>query len=136
MKRLLEFFLRYFQIFYLDPHYRISDSKTSGSAESDAWIVITGSILTWRLVNNRGQFQLAVAPTELLSRDNWFWLSVIRQHLDSDEDTQLDADGITWLYKNVGRIEQLFSDRATAMQSCSDLNDLKEAIAVRLFGPG
>lgn len=135
MKRLLEFFLQHFEWIYLNPDYRITDSKTSGSAELDASLVVTGAVLTWRLVNNRGQFQLAVAPTKLLSRDNWFWLSVIRQYLDGDEDTILDEAGIEWLINNTNRVEQLFKDRATAAASCERLNALKEAIAVRLFGP-
>lgn len=125
----------HFDFLYLDSRYRISDSRTSSSSESDAFLVMTGPILTWRLVNNRGQFQLAVAPTELLARENWFWLSVIRQYLDSDEDTILDDQGIGWLRDNISRIEQLFMDHPTAFNSCERLNALKEAIAVRLFGP-
>jgi hypothetical protein len=71
----------------------------------------------------------------LLSRENWFWLSVIRQYLDGDEDTVLDDGGVTWLRSNIARIEQLFADRMIAARSCETLNALKEAIAVRLFGP-
>lgn len=135
MKRLLEFYVLYFEMFYLDPRYRISDSKTSGSADSDASIVLTGPVLSWRFVNNRGQFQLAVAPTQLLARENWFWLSVIRQHLDGDEDTVLDRGSIEWLNNNIDRIERLFENSTSAAQSCDALNALKEANAVRLFGP-
>ena len=135
MKKLLEVFLHYFEMLYLDPAYRISDSTSSGSADSDASMVITGPNLTWRLVNNRGQFQLAVAPTHLLSPENWFWLSVIREYLDGDQDTVLDSQGIAWLERNIGRVAQLFETPSSAAESCEALNALKESIAERSFGP-
>lgn len=135
MKTLLQIFLEYFDLFYLEPSYRITDSRTSGAAQVDASLVISGPTLTWRLVNDRGQIQLAVAPSQLPARENWFWLSVIRQYLDGDEDTIIDVNGIEWLRNNVNRIEQLFTDQETAVHSCQDLNSLKEQIASRLFGP-
>ena len=127
--------MKYFDVFYLNPSYRISDSSTTGSSTADASIVISGPNLAWRLVNNRGRFQIALAPNNLISRENWFWLSVVRQYLDGDEDTALDAAGILWLRDNLGRIEELFADEAAAVRSLDELRGLEDAIAERLFGP-
>jgi hypothetical protein len=78
MRTLLEFFIKYFDFVYLDPRYRITDSKTGGDT-INASLTVTGPDFTWMLVNDRGQMELSLAPTSLATPRNWFWVSLVRQ---------------------------------------------------------
>ncbi len=47
MKKLLEFYLAYFDFLYSDPGYRITDSRTGDAA--NAGLTVTGPVLEWVL---------------------------------------------------------------------------------------
>ncbi|WP_081968258.1 hypothetical protein [Mycobacterium kyorinense] len=136
MKTLLEFYLKYFDFLYLDPHYRITNSRTGGVATINASLTLTGPLLSWQLANDRGQMQFYVAPTKLNAPENWFRLPVIRQHLDGyDETNRVPAEEtVAWIRDNLGRIEDLFSD-SSAVQSCKAVTELENANAIKYFGP-
>ncbi len=137
MKTLLEFYLYYCQFLYLDPQYRLTDSRTSGAATIDAGLTLTGPILTWSLGNNRGLIGLSVAPTQFAaSPENWFRIPVVRQYLDHYDETNLASppETVAWAHENIGRIKELFSDRS-AMDSCKELISLEETLATKYFGP-
>lgn len=136
MKTLLEFFAEHFGFLYLDPRYRITDSRTSGAPTIDAGLTLTGQVLNWSIHNNRGQLGFGVAPTALAdSPDNWFRISVIRQYLDDLDETNVvdPLDTVTWAHHNVGRIEEMFSD-VNAARSCEELIALENALADKYFG--
>lgn len=137
MTRLLEFFLRYLEVLYLDPSYRITNSSTSGSPTENASLRLTGNTLSWRLINDRGQVYLAVAPTRLETRENWFRITSVRQYLDRAEEhsTLLTDELALWLSRNAGRVEELFANDSIAASSCTALIDIEEAKAIKLFGP-
>lgn len=137
MKRLLESFLRYLEILYLDPRYRITDSSTTGSAMENASLRLTGDILSWRLTNDRGQIRLVVAPTKMDTSENWFRITSVRQYLDHEEEhgTVLTEEIASWLSRNINRVEDLFADDSAAATSCRVLIDLEEEKATKLFGP-
>lgn len=137
MKTLLEFFVEHFGFLYLDPHYRITDSRTSGAPTIDAGLTLTGRVINWSIHNNRGKLGFGVAPTALAdSPDNWFRISVIRQYLDGFDETNAvgPLDTVTWARNNVGRIEEMFSG-ANAAKSCEELIALEKALADKCFGP-
>ncbi len=131
MKTLLEYFLRYFDILYLDPRYRITDSSTSGVANNDASLRLTGPILSWSLTNDKGQIVLYAAPTELANASNWFRVSLIKQYLDSDDEIEYlpAADEIGWVRENSGRLEQLFADDSKLEGTCEKLGALRRSNA-------
>ncbi|HYB36498.1 MAG TPA: hypothetical protein VEF72_12495 [Mycobacterium sp.] len=137
MTRLLECFLRYLGVLYLDPRYRITDSTTTGSATDNASLRLTGDILSWRLTNDRGQIRLVVAPTKLETSENWFRITSVRQYLDHKEEhgTVLTDELALWLSHNISRVEDLFANNSIAASSCRALIDLEEAKAIKLFGP-
>jgi hypothetical protein len=137
MTRLLEFFLRYLGVLYLDPGYRITNSSTSGSPTENASLRLTGDTLSWRLINDRGQVYLVVAPTRLETRENWFRITSVRQYLDQVEEhgTLLNDELASWLSHNVSRVEELFANDSIAATSCKALIDIEEAKAIKLFGP-
>ena len=137
MKTLLEFFTAYFDFLYLDPRYRITNSRTSGVATIDAGLTLTGPVLSWSLHNNRGRLGFGVAPTQLAATpDNWFRISIIRQYLDGYDETNVVAPAATvaWTRDNLGRIEELFSEASTD-RSCRALIALEESLANKYFGP-
>lgn len=137
MKTLLEFYLKYCDFLYLDPHYRITDSRTSGSATIDAGLTLTGPVVSWSLHNNRGQIGFGVAPTHsAASPENWFRISIVRQYLDDYDETNRVSpeESMAWIRENTGRIEGLFSDSA-ASDSCAALIALEESLANKYFGP-
>jgi hypothetical protein len=112
MKTLLEFFIGYFDFLYLDARYRITGSITSGSATINAGLNLTGPVISWSVDNDRGILGFGVAPTGLASSpDNWFRISIIRQHLDGFDETNRasPADLVTWTRNNLSRIEEMFS---------------------------
>jgi hypothetical protein len=131
MKTLLEYFLRYFEILYLDPRYHITDSSTSGVATNNASLRLTGPILSWSLTNDKGQIVLYVAPTELATASNWFRVSLIKQYLDSDDEIEYvsAADEIGWVRQNSGRLEQLFADASKLESTCEKLAALRRSNA-------
>lgn len=137
MKTLLEVFVRYFDFLYLDPRYRLTDSSTSGSADADAQVVLTGDVLTWSFSNDRGQLTLGVAPTLHLAPENWVRLPIIRKHLDGNQvpDGILTTEDIEWLKANISRVESLFADPETSQKSCKELITLGNQVAAELFGP-
>ena len=65
MKTLLEFFVEHFGFLYLDPDYRITESRTSGAPTIDAGLTLTGNVINWSIHNNRGQIGFGAAPTAL-----------------------------------------------------------------------
>ena len=130
MRTLLEFYLNYLDFIYLDPRYRITDSKTGGE-RINASLNVTGPILSWSLVNDRGQMQVSIAPTCMSTERNWFWVSLLRQYLNGDSEIEyLPApDEIQWMRENSDRVEQLFGDKSTAEASCEKLKDLRRSNA-------
>lgn len=137
MKILLEFYLRYCDFLYLDPHYRITDSRTSGATAIDAGLTLTGPVISWSLHNNRGQIGFGAAPTQFAaSPENWFRISIIRQYLDEYDETNVvsPVDEVAWIRENIGRIEELFSEASVA-RSCEALITLEETLAIKYYGP-
>lgn len=136
MKTLLEFYLRYLDFIYLNPDYRITNSRTSGSDTINASLTLTGPTLSWQFTNDRGQILFDVAPTKLASADNWFRASIVRQYLDGYDETNVvsPAETASWIRDNVGRIEALFVD-SSATQSCKELAALEETNALKYWGP-
>ncbi len=137
MKTLLEFFSAYCSFLYLDPRYRITDSRTSGAPTIDAGLTLTGPVLSWSLVNNRGQVSFGVGPTKLASSpDNWFRGSIVRQYLDHfDETNPVSAvASAAWLRANLSRIEELFSENSAA-STYAEMIELEETVASKYFGP-
>jgi hypothetical protein len=130
MKTLLEFCLKYFDFLYLDPRYRITNSKT-GSARINASLTVTGPVITWLVVNDRGQMHISLAPTSLALPRNWFWVSLVKQYIDNEpEITYLSApDEIAWMRQNAARVEELFSDASTLANVCDELKVLRRANA-------
>jgi isocitrate dehydrogenase len=135
--KLLESLLQYLAVLYLNPKYRITDSKTVGSPTENASLRFTGAALSWRLTNDRGQIRLVVAPTIMENAENWFRLTSVRQYLDGIEErgTILTDELASWLSSNVDRVEQLFADESVAAKSCEALIAIEEAKATKLFGP-
>lgn len=136
MTRLLELFLNYLQVLYLDPKYRMTNSTTTGSPTENASLRLTGDTTSWQVINDRGQIYVAVAPTRLDTFENWFRLTSIRQYLDGVEErsTLLTDDLAAWLSNNMGRVEALFVD-SQVENSCKALIGLEEMKATELFGP-
>ncbi|OBK21561.1 hypothetical protein A5634_09990 [Mycobacterium asiaticum] len=136
MRTLLDFFLRYLDILYLDPDYRITNSETSGETVN-ASLTVSGPILVWLIVNDRGQIQWTVAPTLLQEPSNHFWISLIRQYLDRQvEITYLSTiEEVAWVRENKGRIQQLFSDESSVRAVCDDLRTLRRTNADKYWGP-
>jgi hypothetical protein len=135
MKTLLEYFLKYFDVLYLDPSYHITNSITTGVASNNASLTITGPILSWDLTNDKGQFILGVAPTALATPDNWFSVSLIKQYLNGQDEIEYSsaADEIAWVRENDGRVEQLFSDASTIETICDTLGSLRRSNANRYW---
>lgn len=131
MRTLLEYFLQYFDFLYLDPQYRITDSHTSGVGTNDASLQLTGPILSWSLGNNRSKMLLDVAPTDLATPENWFRVSLIKQHLNGDDEIEYlaAADEIGWIRENGRRVEQLFSEASSLEGTCSTLRALRRSNA-------
>ncbi len=136
MKTLLEFFVKYFDVLYLDPRYHITDSNNRGLPTIDAAMRLTGPILSWYLANNRGQMELTVAPTLLITPDNWFWVSLVKQYLNGNDEIEYSSAPaeIEWVRENGGRIEELFSDVATLETTCETLRALRQSNSDRYWG--
>jgi hypothetical protein len=83
------------------------------------------------LANDKGQILLDVAPTELVAPENWFRISLIKQHLNGDDEIEhvSAADEIEWVRQNGSRVEQLFSDAATLETTCTTLRALRRSNA-------
>jgi hypothetical protein len=137
MTKLLQYLLRYLEVLYLDPRYRITDSSSTGSATENASLRLTGDVLSWRLTNDRGQIRLVVAPTKLENSENWFRITSVRQFLDhkEEQDTMLTDELASWLSVNINRVLDLFVNDSIAASSCEALIALEEAKANKLFGP-
>lgn len=137
MTKLLQYLLRYLEVLYLDPRYRITDSSSTGSATENASLRLTGDVLSWRLTNDRGQIRLVVAPTKLENSENWFRITSVRQFLDhkEEQDTMLTDELASWLSVNINRVLDLFVNDSIASSSCAALIALEEAKANKLFGP-
>ncbi|MGB3482944.1 MAG: hypothetical protein WBB07_12110 [Mycobacterium sp.] len=137
MKALLELFVKHFEFLYSNSANRITNSKASGANAINASLTVTGPELSWLIVNDRGQMQLSLAPTRLLSSDNWFWVSLIRQYVDAlDEIQYLPATGeLNWVRANEQRVADLFSDPSTIENVCAELRALRRANAEKYWGP-
>ncbi|ORB84772.1 hypothetical protein B1987_14350 [Mycobacterium kansasii] len=135
MKTLLEYFLKYFDVLYLDPRYHITDSSTSGVATNNASLTLMGPVLSWQLTNDRGQILLNTAPTEAMASDNWFTVSLIKQYLNGDDEIEYlsAADEIAWMRDNRRRVEQLFSEVRTIDTICETLRTLRRSNANRYW---
>ncbi|WP_082978401.1 hypothetical protein [Mycobacterium sp. 1081908.1] len=135
MKTLLEYFVRYFELLYLDSRYHITNSSTSGAASINASLTITGPILIWDLTNDRGQFLLSVAPRALATADNWFTVSLIKQYLNGQNniDYLSAADEIAWFRENSQPVEELFSDGSKSETVCETLRSLRRSNADRYW---
>ena len=93
MTTLLEFYLKYLDFLYLDPRYRITDSRTSGVATNGASLTLTSPLTSWQISNDRGQILFGVASTKFAGEPrNWFRLSIIRQYLDNYDETNTVSD--------------------------------------------
>jgi hypothetical protein len=136
MKTLLELFLKEFEFLYLDSRYRITDSKTGGE-KTNSSLTVTSEVLTWFLATDRGQTQLSVAPTELLTPRNWFWVSLIRQLIQNNSEIEyLPAEKeIDWARNNLPKIEQLFSQTSSLESTCETLRALRSSNADKYWGP-
>ena len=136
MTRLLEFIAQYLQVLYLNPAYRFTNSRSRGLADIDASITLSSERLTWVVSNDRGQFEISVAPTRVGGEDDWFWLSVIRQYLGGGDDTEQGStlDQVSWLATSLPAIEGLFADDRRAAEVCAELNDLQRANAYKNWG--
>lgn len=115
MTTLLEFFLKYLDFLYLDPHFRITDSSTSGVANNGASLTLTSPLTTWQISNDRGQVLIGIVPTKLAAQpQNWFRLSIIRsiirRYLDDYDETNVVSpiEAVTWVRDNRDRIDDLF----------------------------
>jgi hypothetical protein len=127
MRTLLEYFVRYFDILYLDSRYRITDSSTTGVPTANASLRLQSPILCWNITNDRGQILLYVAPTELVTPTTWYSVSLIKQYLSGQQQIEyLSAvDEIGWVREDPSRLEQLFSDASTISDTCEKLNELR-----------
>ena len=136
MRTLLEFYLKYFDFLYLDTRYRFTDSKTEGDT-INASLTLTGPVLTWLLANDRGQMLLSVAPTRLATPRNWFWVSLIKQYLDGNDEIEYlpTAQEVEWVKNNIHHIEQLFSDASELEPTCEALRALRRSNAEKSWGP-
>jgi hypothetical protein len=132
VKTLLEFYLKFFDFLYLDSRYGFTDSKSDGV---NASLTVTGPNLTWLIVNDRGQIQLTIAPAS--SPNNGFWVSLIRQYLDEDEDIQYLSvvEEIAWARANLEHIDQLFSTTQNLESACTALRALQRSNAEKEWGP-
>jgi len=135
MKTLLEFFLKYFDMLYLDPRYHITDSRTRGLETIDASLRLTGPILSWNLSNDRGQFEITVAPTGQATTENWFWVSLVKQYLDGADEIEYFSpeEEIKWVGENSSRVEQLFSDSSGLDAICESLRTLRQSNSDRYW---
>jgi hypothetical protein len=90
---------------------------------------VTGPTLSWNLKNNRGQIELTVAPTQLATLENWFWLSLLKQYIDAQPEIDyMSADEeIEWVRNNMERVEQIFTDTSTLDETCKELRDLRQS---------
>ena len=136
MKTLLAVLYNHFEFLYLDPRYRITDSRTDGAATNDASLRLTGPVTSFWFGNDRGQVFCSVAPTKSDSTSNWFYIPLVRQYLaGSDETTILPvAETAVWIRDNLSRIEALFTDESVD-DSCEAMSALREAMADKYFGP-
>ncbi|WP_324666716.1 Hypothetical protein MUW33_4084 [Mycobacterium canetti] len=135
MKTLLEYFLKYFDVLYLDPRYHITNSISSGIATNNASLTLTGPILSWQLANDRGQMLLSVAPTRPETSDKWFSVSLVKQYLNGDDEIEYlsAAEEIEWVRENGDRVEQLFFDAVTSETTCELLRTLRRSNASKYW---
>lgn len=136
IKTLLESYVRYLEFIYLNPDYRITNCRTSGSDTINASLTLTGTILSWQIANDRGQILFDVAPTKLRPPDNWFRVPIVREYLDGYDETNVvsPAEAASWGRDNVRRIEDLFTDPSAA-QSCKALAAPEGANTLKYWGP-
>lgn len=136
MRRLLEQLVALLDFLYLDPKNKFVASNSSGSAEANAWLIIAGSKIRWRLANDRGQVRLSLAPSSANAAEtHFFGLTVVRQFIEGGSEivpTMLDEENSDWLRENLYRVEALFGDGATSGAACEALETLlKENYAAR-----
>jgi hypothetical protein len=132
VKKLLEVFLRHFEFLYADPRYRFTDSRTHAP---NAWLAVSGPDLTWWITLDRGQLELSVSPTRLPGDS--FWISLIRQYLEGDDDIRYlsAAETIDWARENVGQIERLFSEASDVESITHALADRRRRNGEKYWGP-
>lgn len=80
---------------------------------------------------------LSIAPTRLATSRNWFWVSLIKQYLDAEDEIEyLPVEKeVEWLKSNIDRIEHLFSDASTLEPTCDALRALHRRNADKDWGP-
>ena len=131
MTELLRFLIHYLDFLYLDPDVRFADSKSSGSATADAWLVLEGPRVKWQLANDRGQVTLSV--TRNAASPHFYRVGVVEQFLDGGPEripSGLTPEQSEWLRTNRSRVEELFEDEATAERSGAALKDLMKQNAI------
>lgn len=129
MKTLLEYLLIHLDMLYLDPQYHITNSSSRGLPTVDASLQLTGPILSWNLANNRGQIELTVAPTQLATQENWFWLPLIKQYVDAQPEIHYMSanEEIEWARGNMERVKEAFSNTSTLDETCKELRALRQS---------
>lgn len=135
MKTLLEYFLKHFEMLYLDSRYHITNSRSHGLPTIDAYLELTGPILSWNLANNRGQIELTLAPTQLATPGNWFWVALFKQYIDAEPEIHYmsAAEEVDWVRENIDRIEHTFTDAATLDEVCKELRALRQSNSDRYW---
>lgn len=70
---------------------------------------------------------LTVAPTQLATPENWFWVSLLKQYVDNEPDIhyQSAAEEIAWVRENMGGVEEIFSNTSTLDETCKELRALR-----------
>ena len=114
---------------YLNPQYHITNSSSRGLPTVDASLQLTGPVLSWNLANNRSQIEVTVAPTQLATQENWFWLSLLKQYIDDQPEIHYMStkEEIEWVRQNMERVEQIFSDASILDETCNKLKGLRQS---------
>jgi hypothetical protein len=136
MRILLQFFLEYLEVLYLNPKYRFTNSANRGLADIDASITMTGDQLVWQINNDRGQINWAVAPVHRANSEYWFWLPLIRQYLEGGDESPQDSpvQQAAWLTQHLTEVEELFDGDTSSARVCEELVTLRRWNSSRKWG--
>ncbi len=133
MQTLLEFYLQHLDFIYLNPDYRITNSYLGFCAHqrfADAYRA--DPTLADQQRSRSNPRRCGARTKSATSRHNWFWVPIVRQHLDYFDETNVVtlAESVAWIRGNERRIEDLFVD-SSVVQSCKALTALKYANALK-----
>ncbi|WP_139829593.1 hypothetical protein [Mycobacterium gastri] len=112
---------------YLDPQYQITDSSASGVAMNNAYLMLTGPVMSWQLTDSRSRSDVAqYRATQAVISDHWYTVSLLKQYLNGNDKSEhrSAADEFKWLGVNRDRVEQLFSEAHTIDTICETLRTL------------